>query len=338
MGMRRSAVAMIETWRTQERRAAIARAVDAEGLGPRGHGDLLLIDAGGETAGSLLGGAADEPTLAAAGRLFADPAAGDALVGVDIASDAATAAGLACGGHVDVLVQRLDDIPGDLWDAVGAGLPTALVSRLDGRTGTLVVGGGGPPVGTLGGVALDARARAEAEALLGRPGASCVRVRVDDVELVVEGWSPVPRLVVVGVGALAEALTRQVGLLGWEATTTVGREDAMAAVEPLTVADMVVVIDHDPGVATPALAAALRLGVGYVGALGSRRTQDARRSALVAAGVASADLERLHGPTGLDLGARNPAETAVSIVAEILAVRSGRGATSLRATTARINA
>ena len=95
-------------------------------------------------------------------------------------------------------------------------------------------------------------------------------------------------------------------------------------------------IDHDPFVATPALAAALRSGIGYVGALGSRRTQAPRRTHLADVGVREADIARLHGPTGLDLGARTPAETAVSIVAEIIAVRAGRTGNPLATTTGRI--
>ena len=94
----------------------------------------------------------------------------------------------------------------------------------------------------------------------------------------------------------------------------------------LTAADMVVVLEHRPSIATPVLAAALRRRVGYVGALGSRRTQEARRHALENAGLTHVDLAGLHGPTGLDLGARTPAETAIAIVAEILAERSGRRA------------
>jgi xanthine dehydrogenase accessory factor len=143
---------------------------------------------------------------------------------------------------------------------------------------------------------------------------------------------PVPRLVIVGAAALAEALTRQVSLLGWQATTTVTLDESLDAINNLSAADMVVVLEHRPSIGTPTLAAALRRRVGYVGALGSRRTQAARRHALEADGVNYVEPARLHGPTGLDLGARTVAETAVSIVAEILAIRSGRSAVALRDT------
>ena len=104
-------------------------------------------------------------------------------------------------------------------------------------------------------------------------------VAVGTQALLVEAWNPIPRLVIVGASDLAVALTRQVELLGWTAATTVTADDAVAAIGELTSADVVVVIEHDPFIATPALAAALRGGVGYVGALGSRRTQASRRDA-----------------------------------------------------------
>ena len=100
---------------------------------------------------------------------------------------------------------------------------------------------------------------------------------------------------------------------------------------------MIIVVDHDHDLATPVLTAALAGPAGYVGGLGSRHTQTERRARLQAAGVDDATMERYHGPTGLDLGARTPAETAVSIVAEVLAERSGRPAAPLEQTTGRVS-
>ena len=263
-------------------------------------------------------------------------------MGIDVDSVDATAAGLTCGGVVQVLVQRLDAVPRRLWDALAAGRPAALVtalgsSRADGGDGAaVVVEPGGAITGTLGESGLDTIAQTEAEGALGTAGTSVTTVAVGSLTLLIEAWNPVPRLVIVGASDLAIALTRQVELLGWTAATTVTGDDAVATIDALTTADAVVVIDHDPFIATPALAAALRRGVGYVGALGSRRTQTARRTHLADVGLRETDIARLHGPTGLDLGARSPAETAVSIVAEIIAVRAGRSGNPLATTTGRI--
>ncbi len=327
--------AIVETWLTQRRPGVIARVIGAQGLGPRPSDDLLVIDGSGRTGGSLLSGAAHLEVVAVARQLLAAEET-QATISVEIDSTDATAAGLTCGGDVEILLQRLDVIPTQLWDTLAAGRPAALVTVLGGQAAPMVVLSGGVLVGTLGDSGLDTLAQSEAEPLLTHSGSSVLRFPLGRVELVIETWNPVPRLVIVGSSDLAVALTRQAELLGWTATTTVGAAGAIAAVEALSPADVVVVIDHDPFVATPTLATALRRGIGYVGALGSRRTQAHRREHLSDIGVRQVEIDRLHGPAGLDIGPRTPAETAVSIVAEIVAVRSGRGGAPLTSTTGRI--
>jgi xanthine dehydrogenase accessory factor len=147
------------------------------------------------------------------------------------------------------------------------------------------------------------------------------------------------RVLIVGTaGPIGDALTRQVELLGWTAVATTGVDESIGEIVELGAADAVVVLEHQHAVATPVLAAALRGTVGYVGAVGSRRMQAARMSSLQRAGVGDDEIEALHCPSGLDLGATSPAESAVSIVAEIVATRSGRDPAPLRATTNRISA
>ena len=117
-------------------------------------------------------------------------------------------------------------------------------------------------------------------------------------------------------------------LLGWSARRVTGLGDARAAVAGFSDADVLVLLDHDPAF-DAVLADGLRHGRGFVGALGSRHTQAERRERLLAAGLTDGDLAALHGPVGLDLGARTPAETAVSIVAQVIAARAGRSAAAL---------
>ncbi|HEY7598548.1 MAG TPA: XdhC family protein, partial [Candidatus Limnocylindrales bacterium] len=104
-------------------------------------------------------------------------------------------------------------------------------------------------------------------------------------------------------------------LLGWP--------DELADQLALTATDSVAVLTHDPKLDDPAIALAMRAGCRYVGAIGSRRTQSARRERLTAAGLTEAELARLRGPIGLDLGGREPAETALAILAEVVATRYG---------------
>jgi xanthine dehydrogenase accessory factor len=159
----------------------------------------------------------------------------------------------------------------------------------------------------------------EVAQLFGR-GVSVTAVADSTVTTVL--W-PVPTLVIVGAGAVAEALVAAAGLLGWQTQTITDVSSATGVIATLAVLDKVVVVSHDDELAGPALEAALAGEVGYIGALGSRRTQSARADWLAYRDIT--DLSRIHGPAGLDIGASTAAEIAVSILAEALAVGSATG-------------
>lgn len=135
------------------------------------------------------------------------------------------------------------------------------------------------------------------------------------------------RLLVVGEGEVARALEAIAATLGWE-PVVVGTVEGTVRELPET--ESVVVLSHHDGVDGPALAAALASPAGYVGAMGARRTQDRRRRWMADNGVPDDDADRVHGPAGLDIGSDTPAEIAVSIIAEIIAVRRGVAGGSLR--------
>ncbi|MEZ5411195.1 MAG: XdhC family protein [Acidimicrobiales bacterium] len=327
-------------WLADQRPALVIRSIGTSELGPTLDGAVLLMADDGERAGGLLRGAADATLAAAGARLLRVPGGGAAIETVTIPFDDAVAAGLTCGGTAEVLIQRLDRIPGALWEALTANAPAVLATRLDppphgGRS--LVVRDDGGPDGSLGDDVLDRLAIDEGRRLVRSPGGGTVRLHVSGVPVLIETWNPAPRLVMVGDVALSAALADLAGQLGWHPAITTDVADSLGVIEQLGPNDLVVVIEHRPSIATPALTAALRRQVGYVGALGSRRTQVARRAALREAGATEADLSRLYGPTGLDLGARSPLESAISIVAEIIAVRAGRDARPLRFTDTRIS-
>jgi xanthine dehydrogenase accessory factor len=170
-------------------------------------------------------------------------------------------------------------------------------------------------------------------------------------------FGPPPRLLVYGAIDTAEALCRAAKQLGWTTIVADARarfatreripsadelliawpEEALERVRP-DVGTAIVVLTHDDKFDVPMLTGALATDAFYVGALGSRRNQERRRTLLSEAGVADAALERIAGPCGLDIGAESPAETALSMLAEILAARAGRAGGSLKASKQRIHA
>jgi xanthine dehydrogenase accessory factor len=202
----------------------------------------------------------------------------------------------------------------------------------------LVVWDDGRLEGTLGEPALDAELVRLAQQSLARGTSRTVEVA--GRSLFVEAFPNRPRLIVVGAGQVAIPLVGMARALGYETIVVDGRAafatrerfpdvdrlivgwpDEAAAEIGLGSADAVAILTHDAKFDEPAIITALARGCRYVGVIGSRKTQSERRERLVAAGVRPADLMRLHGPIGLDLGGREPAETALSIMAEIVATR-----------------
>jgi xanthine dehydrogenase accessory factor len=243
--------------------------------------------------------------------------------------------------------------------ALRAGRPTVLVTVVDGPgTGDKVLLVEGQAAqGGLSDDGLDRVVRRDAEAVLAA-GTTTVRrygahgeANEAAVTVSFEVHAPPPRLLIFGAVDFTAALTRVAKVLGYHVTVCDAREvfatparfpmaDEIVVDWPhrlleqvgasLGPRDAVCVLTHDPKFDVPAIVAALRTRVGYVGAMGSRRTTDERAARLREEGVAEQDLARLMAPIGLDLGARTPEETAVAICAEIIAVRTGHAAPSLR--------
>jgi len=301
-------------------------------MGARRADAALAINAEGERAGALYGGAADKAITATAREVIADGTA--RLLDVELTESEAVNAGLACGGRARLLFQPIVDVPAAWWSAIEHPQGAALVTPLGdtpGRSTAITPDGAAhgdgaePPADVLG----LARRR------LAKNRGSREIVEIAGTDYLVETAGAAPHLVVVGGGELAAALRRQAELLGWSGESVA---TAAEAAERHAANTCLVVLSHDPAIDTPALAAALAAGLPYVGALGARHTQESRAERLRAAGVPDEAIAAIRGPVGLDLGARSPEETALAICAEILAVLSGRAAVPLRDTTGSINA
>jgi xanthine dehydrogenase accessory factor len=325
----------IAEWQAGGRACAFARVREIRGVGSAAAGEVVAWNETGDTEGELLGGAVDEPLRQAAGRLLAGPGALEVL-DFTIDDDGARRAGLSCGGGVTVVVQNAGPVPAPLWSALADRRPVALATVVGEPPESLVAVEGGGCFGSVGGPDADRAVEDAARDLLAGGETAGARVEVGDRTVLIDAFVPDPALVVVGGGALAGAIARQAAVLGWDATVTADAEAATAALAEAGASAALVLLSHAVDLDVPVLAAAIGRGVPYIGALGSARTQRRRADRLRTSGVADADIDRIHGPIGLDLGGNRPAHIALAICAEILASRNHRAATPLRGRTAPI--
>ncbi|MFQ5666613.1 MAG: XdhC family protein [Candidatus Binatia bacterium] len=343
----RDILADLERWREQDEHIALATLVAVRGSAPRAPGARLCLTRSGRMAGSVSGGCVENDVFARALQVLDHGQPVVASYG--IADEFAVQVGLSCGGRIDVLIEPFG--ASDAWHALRHALeqqrPAALAvgltpSSLLGRK--LAVVGSHATVGCID-PSLDQQVRTEARRLLVEGGTRVLTIPWSDKEatVFVEAFPPPLRLFVVGATHTAIALCRLAKGLGFHVTILDARSlyatterfpeaDEILCGTPgntLQVATLdeyayVVVLTHDPKFDVPALAHALRSGARYIGVMGSRGTHARRRERLQQEGFSEGALARIRAPIGLDLGARTPEEIALAILAEMLAVRSGR--------------
>lgn len=355
----------------QGHRVAVATLTRVLGSAPRTLGTSMAVTDAGAVIGSISGGCVEGDLYEAATEVLEDGRGRVAEYGVS--DDDAFAAGLSCGGTIEVYLTEL--APAGRRNAVPEAVLGQLRDAVAGRPAGLAVVLAGPGAGLVFAPAdddgfdaepdprLDAdsirRVRAELRARMagGRTALGTVDGAVDGAVdsaghqarvLFLVAAAP-PRFLIFGAVDFAAALSAAAGLLGYRVTVCDARA-VFATPERFPTADEVVVewpsdyltgthtdartvicvLTHDEKFDIPLLQAALTLDVAYVGAMGSRRTHERRMHRLQDAGLDGAQLDRLHSPIGLDLGASTPEETAVSILAEVLAARTGSSGAPLR--------
>ncbi len=348
-------------WWRAGRPAGVGTVVATWKSSPRQPGAAMAVGPDGTAVGSVSGGCVEGAVyeLAEQARDTGDPV----LQRYGVSDDDAFAVGLTCGGIIDVFVERVDPhgFPelGEVAEDIAAGRPIAvatLVSPGDPRQGRRLIVRPESVSGGLGSVRLDDAVRDDARGMLLQGATGSVRYgpdgerRGDDISVFVSSYAPRPRMIVFGAIDFAAAVARAGAFLGFRVTVCDARP-TFATPKRFPDADEVVVewphkylagtevdertvlcvLTHDPKFDVPLLQLALQLPVAYIGAMGSRRTNDDRLSRLRELGVPDEQLARLHAPIGLDIGARTPEETAVSIAAEIVAARWGGSGAQLRA-------
>jgi xanthine dehydrogenase accessory factor len=347
----------LHAWLAEGREFAVATVVAVGGSAPRGPGAALAVDSEGTVIGSVSGGCVEGAVYELCQEALAD---GRTVVQrFGYSDEDAFAVGLTCGGVLDIMVTPVGaDAPArevlrTALEAAASGEPAAVVrvvrgpEELLGRV--LRVDADGAYGGGLGGhPELDRTAAAQARALLDVGRTGTVEVAEDGshcpggLTLLVESSVPPPRMIVFGAIDFAAALVRAGKFLGYRVTVCDARP-VFATRARFPEADEVVVdwphrylrgtgtdartvlcvLTHDAKFDVPLLEEALRRPAAFIGAMGSRRTHADRQRRLREAGVTEAELGRLRSPIGLDLGARTPEETAMSIAAEIVAARRG---------------
>lgn len=347
----------LDRWRAAGMRVAIARVVDLDGSGPRLPGAAMAVSEQSDVSGSVSGGCVEGAVVVEALDVIES---GDRrMVTFGFSDDEAFAVGLTCGGTIHLFIEPFDwDAYEPLRDAVTNEEPVALATVVEGPgTGAkILVRPDRETHGSLGDVDLDRVVTRDSlgELAAGRSGLRHYgehgEAREGAVSIFVESFAAPPRMMIFGAVDFTAALARVAKVLGYRVTVCDAREvfattarfpmadevvvdwpDRLlaAAGSDLGPRDAVCILTHDAKFDVPAVTAALATDVGYIGVMGSRRTHDDRTARLVDAGVDPDGLDRLRSPIGLDIGARTPEETAISILAEIIGRRTGRDARAL---------
>jgi xanthine dehydrogenase accessory factor len=323
----------VDGWSSRGDRVALGTVVSVKRSAPRPPGAKMAVNEHGEISGSVSGGCVEGAVVEIADAVLrgGEPR----LVHFGITDSEAWEVGLPCGGEIDVWVQEF--VPGVFATAAGTGARAAEVTVLEGGAAgsKLVLDSGGIRSGSLGAPELDDVGASAALELMWEERSE------RRGSLFVDVVAPPPRLILFGAVDIAAAVCRVARASGWRCYVVDPRtrfavadrfpdaEEVIAAwpaeafsrlgeIDPAT---SIAVLTHDPKLDDAALAIALRSPARFVGAMGARRTQEARRARLLEAGLSEDELSRLAAPLGLDLGAVEQGETALSIMAEVVACR-----------------
>jgi xanthine dehydrogenase accessory factor len=333
-------------WTAQGERFALATVVDTKKSAPQPAGTKMAVSEHGAVAGAVSGGCVEGAVVEVAESVLRG--AQPQLLRYGIADEDAWEVGLPCGGEIAIWVEGHD--PGSLQarfaDRARRRVRCALVTVLEGSAvqpgAKLLVDADGAAQGGLGDAALDAAALELAVAALWTERSELHEL--GGATVFVDVVAPAPRLLIFGAVDFAAQLAAVAALAEWRAFVIDPRtrfataerfpaaerviaawpDKALPQLDRIDRATAIAVLTHDPKLDDAALLAALDSDASYIGAMGSRRAQDRRRERLLAAGADEAQLERIAAPIGLDLGALTAAETALSIMGEIVALRHGR--------------
>ncbi|GEL22595.1 xanthine dehydrogenase accessory factor [Pseudonocardia sulfidoxydans NBRC 16205] len=360
----RDVIDQLEGWWKNGQEAALATVVGTFRSAPRQPGASMLVGPAGEAVGSVSGGCVEGAVYELGGEVLGDGR--PRLQRYGVSDDDAFSVGLTCGGILDIYVEKVSpetyEQLGKVADAIREESPVAVATVVAGpeeRLGKRLIVWPESVDGTTGSERLDEAVRDDVRGLLAAGRNATLHYGVDGqrrgegLDVFVESFAPPPRMIVFGAIDFAAAVAKMGNFLGYRVTVCDARPvfatasrfpganevvvewphrylAAEAKAGRIDGRTVITVLTHDPKFDVPVLEVALRLPeVGYIGAMGSRRTHDDRLERLREAGLTEAELARMSSPIGLDLGARTPEETAVSIAAEMIAQHWGGGGVRL---------
>ncbi|WP_329258130.1 XdhC family protein [Actinoallomurus sp. NBC_01490] len=358
----------IAKWYHEGETFGLATVVNTFRSAPRPAGAAMAVSGGGEVVGSVSGGCVEGAVYELAQEVV--ESGRPVVQRYGVSDDDAFAVGLTCGGILDILVEPISPETFPLFGEVVAAIerhePVAIATVIEGpgEIGARRIVWTDRAEGSLGVGRLDEAVDDDVRGMLAQGTTGIRRYgrhgerRLDELSVFVHSFAPPPRMLVFGAIDFAAAVARIGKFLGYHVTVCDARP-VFATAKRFPEADEVVVkwphkfltetgtdvdertvicvLTHDPKFDVPLLEVALRTRAGYVGAMGSRRTHDDRLERLREAGVTEAEIARLRSPIGLDLGARTPEETAVSIAAELIQLRWGGTGQALTETEGRIH-
>jgi xanthine dehydrogenase accessory factor len=314
----REVLSELKTWTKDKEEIALAIVVETWGSSPRPLGSKMVVTRSGKMAGSVSNGCIEGAVFEEAQKVLR--AGKPMLAAFGVADDVAFSVGLACGGHIEVFIQPFGRVHEQLIELLDDNRPATLRTNL--VTGEASVSEGTPP----------------GSELAQREG-----------DWFIEPFRRPAHLIIVGAIHIAIPLHRLAKLMGYRVTVIDARAkfatkerfpeadelivawpDEAASKLTLDNSAYVVILTHDPKFDLPALRSVLGKDVGYIGAIGSRKTNQNRFAALREEGFTEDQLSHVHGPVGLDLGGRGAEETALGIMAEITAVRFGGSGSFMR--------
>jgi xanthine dehydrogenase accessory factor len=315
---------LVQKWHSQGHKMAVATVTRTWGSAPRPVGSQLLIRDDGHFEGSVSGGCVEGAVLAQASEIISSE--GNKIMEFGVTDEQAWEVGLACGGKISVFLvfmdrKKIDDFS-DILKSISAGIPKVYATSLENGSSSLVNPEGNDD--------LAAMVRATIKTNKSQ------QVTVGNDEVLLQLFSPPLRMLIIGAVHIAQELAPIAKGAGFDvividprgvftgdqrfsgiAVTNDWPDEALAK-NPPDARTAVITLTHDPKLDDAALKLALRSPAFYIGSLGSKKTHAARLARLHEAGFSQAETDKIHGPVGLNIGAKSAAEIAISIIAQII--------------------